>query len=65
MVVDHQSHNGMTMKAARRKTLEAAGWSVGSTDDFLGLSPEEEAYIEAKLALSYKIRAVLKEKKMS
>ena len=55
----------MTMKAARRKTLEAAGWSVGSTDDFLGLSPEEEAYIEAKLALSYKIRAVLKEKKMS
>ena len=53
------------MKAAKRKMLEAAGWSVGSANDFLGLSPQEEAYIEAKLALAHQIRAVRKEKKMS
>ena len=53
------------MKATKRKELEAAGWAVGSTADFLGLTPEEEAYIEAKLALARQIRAVRKEKKMS
>ena len=53
------------MKAAKRKRLEAAGWSVGSANDFLGLSPGEEAYIGAKLALAHQIRAVRKEKKMS
>jgi len=53
------------MKATKRKKLEAAGWKVGTATDFLGLSPEEEAYIEAKLALAQQIRAVRKEKKMS
>lgn len=53
------------MKAAKRKKLEAAGWAVGSTTDFLGLSPEEEAYIEAKLALAQQIKTVRKGKKMS
>ena len=53
------------MKAAKRKMLEAAGWSVGTANDFLGLSPGEEAYIGAKLALAHQIRAVRKEKKMS
>ena len=53
------------MKATKRKELEAAGWAVGSTADFLGLTPVEEAYIEAKLALARQIRAVRKEKKMS
>ena len=53
------------MKATKRKELEAAGWAVGSTADFLGLTPEEEAYIEAKLALARQIRTVRKEKKMS
>ena len=53
------------MKAVKRKKLEAAGWKVGTATDFLGLSPEEEAYIEAKLALAHQIRAVRKEKKMS
>ncbi len=55
----------MTMKAVKRKKLETAGWRVGSATDFLGLSREEEAYIEAKLALAQKIKAVRKEKKMS
>ncbi len=53
------------MKAAKRKKLEAAGWTVGSAADFLDLSPEEEAYIEAKLALAQQIRSVRKSRKLS
>ncbi|MCK4546974.1 MAG: XRE family transcriptional regulator [Candidatus Eisenbacteria sp.] len=40
------------MKTAKRKKLEKKGWKVGSTDEFLDLSPEEAEYIEMKLALS-------------
>ncbi|MCA1641448.1 MAG: transcriptional regulator, partial [Acidobacteria bacterium] len=37
------------MKATKRKRLEAAGWSVGSAEDFLELSPVEAALVELKL----------------
>jgi DNA-binding XRE family transcriptional regulator len=40
------------MHANKRKKLETSGWKVGSVDEFLGLTPEESAYIEMKLALS-------------
>jgi len=40
------------MKKAKRQKLEAAGWHVGSTSDFLGLSREEAAFVEMKLALA-------------
>ena len=40
------------MDTAKRSKLEAAGWRVGSAEDFLELSPEEAAYVELKLALS-------------
>jgi DNA-binding XRE family transcriptional regulator len=46
----------MTMQDSKRKKLEAAGWKVGSVDEFLGLTPEESAYIEMKLALSHTLR---------
>lgn len=36
--------------------LEAAGWTVGNASDFLGLSPEETAFIELKLALSKRLK---------
>ena len=39
------------MKKGKRDRLEAAGWKVGSTADFLRLSPDEVAFIEMKLAL--------------
>jgi predicted XRE-type DNA-binding protein len=42
----------MTMKASKQNKLEAKGWKVGSATDFLGLSAEDESYIEMKLALS-------------
>jgi hypothetical protein len=32
--------------------LEEKGWKVGDTTDFLGLSKEEEAYIELKILLA-------------
>lgn len=44
------------MNRAKRKQLEAAGWRVGSTADFLDLSPEEAAFVELKLRLSESLR---------
>jgi hypothetical protein len=40
------------MNAEKRKRLEAAGWQFGTAANFLGMTPEEEAYVEMKLRLS-------------
>lgn len=40
------------MRDVKRKRLESAGWRVGDTKDFLGLSPEDAAFVELKLALA-------------
>ncbi len=45
------------MKKAKKDRLEARGWRVGTTSDFLGLSAGESALIEIKLALSASLRA--------
>ncbi|MEO6237419.1 MAG: helix-turn-helix transcriptional regulator [Vicinamibacterales bacterium] len=45
------------MNKTKRTRLEAAGWRVGSATDFLGLSPEESALVETRLALSQALRA--------
>lgn len=37
------------MQANKRKTLEAAGWKVGSGDEFLGLTRDNAAGIDMKL----------------
>jgi DNA-binding XRE family transcriptional regulator len=44
------------MDLDKRQRLEAAGWTVGDASDFLGLSPEEAAFIELKLALSKRLK---------
>ena len=44
------------MRKAKRTRLEAAGWSVGTIRDFLGLSEEEAAFLEVKLALAKSLR---------
>lgn len=44
------------MKIAKRKQLEAAGWKVGSAQEFLGLSDQEAAFVELKLALGSYVR---------
>jgi predicted XRE-type DNA-binding protein len=43
------------MDAAKRKTLERAGFQFGDAEDFLGLSEEERRLVELRLAI---IRAV-------
>lgn len=45
----------MGMNSAKRKHLEAKGFKVGDVQEFLNLSPDEDAYIELKLALSKKL----------
>ena len=40
------------MRESKRKRLEAKGWRVGDTAEFLNLSPEEAAYVELKINLA-------------
>jgi len=44
------------MNRARKARLAAGGWRIGSADDFLGLSKEEAAFVEMKLALARCLR---------
>jgi predicted XRE-type DNA-binding protein len=44
------------MDSKKKKKLEAKGWTVGTTADFLELSPEEARFIELKLALSESLK---------
>ena len=44
------------MDKDKQTRLARKGWKVGSAADFLGLSPEESAYVEMKLALSAALR---------
>ena len=39
------------MKSTQRKKLEAAGFKVGTVQEFLGLSDEEMALIDLKVGL--------------
>ena len=45
------------MNATKQKRLEAAGWRFGSAADFLGMTKEEEAYVELKLHLADALEA--------
>ena len=45
------------MRAAKRKSLEARGWKIGSVEDFLDLSDHESAYIELRLKLARGLKA--------
>ena len=53
------------MKRAKRQRLQAAGWRVGTAAEFLGLTPEESAFVEMKLALAESVRLRRLEKRMS
>lgn len=44
------------MRTGKRKRLQAAGWKVGNAQSFLGLSDQEAALIEMKLALAAHLR---------
>jgi hypothetical protein len=55
----------MTMPSNKRKRLEAKGWKIGDAKEFLGLSPEEDAYVDIKLRLSESFRAHRLRRKMT
>ena len=42
--------------AAKRKTIEAAGWRVGDTNDFLELSDKESQLPDIRVKLALAIR---------
>ena len=44
------------METSKRKALEAAGWKMGDTADFLDLSAGERQLLEARVKLALAIR---------
>ena len=53
------------MDEKKRQKLEQAGWKIGSTEEFLELTPEEVNYIELKLNLGSSLRAMRTSKNMT
>jgi DNA-binding XRE family transcriptional regulator len=53
------------MNKAKARRLEDAGWRVGSARELLGLTPDEVAYIEMRLALSRNFRELRTRKRMT
>ncbi|AFZ32664.1 helix-turn-helix domain protein [Gloeocapsa sp. PCC 7428] len=53
------------MDSAKRQRLEAAGWKIGTVEEFLELSSAELALIEMKLALSRKLKEQRLNRKLS
>ena len=46
----------MVMDSEKRKKLESAGWTVGDTSDFLGLTPAEAELVELKVQLALLVK---------
>lgn len=44
------------MRDDKKKRLAAKGWKVGTTKEFLRLTPEEDAFIELRLRLAEAFR---------
>ena len=53
------------MKASVRRRLENKGWVVGNVREFLGLTAEEEAYIELRLKLAEGLKTRRKRRGLS
>ena len=45
------------MQETKRKKLDAKGWRIGTPKDFLGMSNEEEAYVNLRLKLAEGLKA--------
>ncbi len=45
------------MRENKRKKLESRGWKLGNAKDLLGLSNQEEMYIELRLKLAEGLKA--------
>lgn len=44
------------MDAAKQAKLQAAGWQIGTAEEFLGLTTEESELVEVRLRLSRALR---------
>lgn len=53
------------MNSTKRRKLQAAGWKIGTSGEFLGLSPEETQIVEIKLALSESLRRRREKKQLT
>jgi DNA-binding XRE family transcriptional regulator len=53
------------MDKHKRNRLKSAGWEVGTAAQFLGLSDDEAAYVELKVALSESLRNVRTNQKLT
>jgi DNA-binding XRE family transcriptional regulator len=53
------------MKQSKRAKLESKGWKIGSANEFLGLTADEAAYVEMKLALSEKLKRRRQRKRLT
>ena len=57
-------YSSIMTKSKTEKRVKALGWKDGTVAEFLGLTPQESALIEIKLALSRKLRE-RREKRMT
>jgi len=53
------------MDARKRAKLEAAGFTVGTAEQFLGLTPEENELVEVRLALVAALRRRRENRKLT
>ena len=53
------------MDTEKRKRLEAAGWTVGNTSDFLELTSAETELVELKVQLALLVKELRKNKNLS
>jgi predicted XRE-type DNA-binding protein len=53
------------MEKTKKKRLEKRGWKIGSTAEFLGLTPEENRYIELKLTLGEHLKKLRRSRGLS
>ena len=53
------------MNISRKKRLEAKGWKIGNSAEFLKLTDEEAAYVELKLLLSKNLQNTRRHRRLT
>jgi len=53
------------MKHDKKKRLEEAGWRVGTSAEFLGLSPEEAEYVDLRIRLGDAVKRFRKKRELT
>ena len=53
------------MDEYKKEQLTTKGWKVGNADEFLGLTPEEAAYVELKLGLCDHLKQPRQQRKLT